>query len=86
MMYADSGGFGGKNCKGKNGTARCSCCQNQVKIAFEICEMGIAKELFKLKSKIQVLEPADFYRTGELIRSRIETMTRARINQRRNGG
>jgi hypothetical protein len=69
-------GFGGENCGYRKEQTRCFCCQAQIKIGKEIFTLDMNEILTSMTAeKLNML--------AELIKSRIERLVIARINQKR---
>jgi hypothetical protein len=74
-------GFGGKDCRHKTGTPRCSCCRAQVKLALEIGRVDFMKLIREASREFE--NPGNVYRnTDGFIRSEIEKPVLARIQQK----
>jgi hypothetical protein len=71
-------GFGGKDCRHNAGTARCYCCQYQVKISLRIGESGLGGIMKIITSEKGVT----FADAAEYIQAEMEKPVLARISHR----
>jgi hypothetical protein len=72
-------GFGGKDCQHNAGTARCYCCQAQVKLGLEIGESSLSEIMGKITSETQIT----FADVAEFIQEKREKPILARIRRKR---
>jgi hypothetical protein len=73
--HTNSQGFGGKDCMYRRNTARCHCCQTQVKLAVKIGTFNFG-EIFR-----NVTAGKHFYEVSEVIADEMKKPILARINQ-----
>jgi hypothetical protein len=69
-------GFGGKDCRHSGSSARCYCCQAQVKIGISLGKAGISKTMGNMTSK-------SLHIMAGIIQEKVEEMVLARINRER---
>jgi hypothetical protein len=76
----NSRGFGGKDCRGYSGTARCYCCRYQVKLALKIAEEGFFRIMGDAAIKKDDVTANPLKTLANVIRVEMEKPVLARIN------
>jgi hypothetical protein len=77
---SNSRGFGGKDCRGYSGTARCYCCRYQVKLALKIAGEGFFRIMGDAALKKDDVTANPLKTLSNVIRAEMEKPVLARIN------